>query len=69
MQHSLFYTFTTVGDVHGTTTGLSCGRSWGPNDGTFWGRSRDFGYPCFLNSIQKHIKLNLIGYSRLYSEF
>ena len=26
------------GDVHGTSTGSSCGTSQGPDDGTFWGR-------------------------------
>ena len=55
-------------DVHGKSTGPSCGTSRRPNDGTFWRRSRDLGHTCFLNSTQKHIKLNLTGYSRLYSE-
>ena len=32
------------------------------------GRARDVRHICFLNSTQKHIKLNLIGYSTLYSE-
>ena len=40
-----------------------------PNDGTLWGRPRDVGHICFLNSTQKHIKLTLTGYySSLYSE-
>ena len=56
------------GDVHGTSTGPSCGTSRGPDDGTFWGRPRDVGHTCFLNSTQKHISLTLTGYSRLYSE-
>ena len=51
------------GDVHGTSTGPSCGTSRGPNDGTFWGRPRDVGHICFLNSTQKHIKLTLTSYS------
>ena len=55
-------------DVHGASTGTSCGTSRGPNDGTFWGRPRDVGHICFLNSTQKHIKLTLTGYSRIYSE-
>ena len=29
--------------------------SWGPDDGTFWGRPWDVGHTCFLNSTQKHI--------------
>ena len=32
------------------------------------GRFGDFGHIRFLNSPQKHIKLTLTGYSRLYSE-
>ena len=80
MQESLFYTSITNfywknkylkflnGDVHGTSTGPSCGTSRGPNDGKFWGRPRDFGHIRFLNSTQKHIKPTLTGYSRLYSE-
>ena len=55
-------------DVHSTYTGPSCGTSRGPNDGTLWGRPRNVGHMCFLNSTQKHIKLTLIGYSRLSSE-
>ena len=51
-------------DVYGTKLQMSPG----PNDGTFWGRPRDVGHICFLNSTQKHIKLTLTGYSRLYSE-
>ena len=43
------------GDVHGTSTGPSCG--------TFGGRSRDVGHICFLNLTEKHIKLTLTGYS------
>ena len=39
-----------------------------PNDRTIWGRPPDVGHTCFLNSTQKHIKLTLTGYSRLYSE-
>ena len=31
-------------------------------------RSWDVSQPCFLNSIHKHIKLVLAGYSRLYSD-
>ena len=53
------------GDVHGTSTGLSCGTSRGPNDGTFCGRPRDVGNTCFLNSTHEHIKLTLTSYSRL----
>ena len=80
MQYYLLYTYITViywknkyskvlnGGVHGPVTGLSCGTSQGPNDGTFSGRLRDVGHICFLNSTQKHIKLTLTGYSRLYSE-
>ena len=30
--------------------------------------SRDVSHTCFLNSTQKHSKLALTGYSRLYSE-
>ena len=56
------------GDVHETSMGPSCGTSRGPNDGTFWGRPRDVGHTCFLNSAHKHFKLTLTGYSRLYSE-
>ena len=56
------------GDVHGTSTEPSCETSQGPNDGTFWGRPRDVGHACFVNSTQKHIKLTLAGYSRCYSE-
>ena len=51
----------------GTSPGPSCGMSRGPNDGTFWGSSWYVGHTCFLNSTQKHIKLTLTGYSRLYS--
>ena len=80
MQQSLFYTSVTVfywknkyakvlnGDVHGASTGPSCGTTRVPDDGTFWGRPRDVGLICFLNSTQKHIKLILTGYSRLYSK-
>ena len=42
--------------------------SRGPKDEVFWGRPRDVGHIYFLNSTQKHIKLTLTGYSRLYSE-
>ena len=56
------------GDIHGMSTGPSCGTSWGPNGGTFWGSPLDVGHTCFLNSTHKHIKLTLIGSSRLYSE-
>ena len=56
------------GDVHGASTGPSCGTTRVPDDGTFWGRPRDVGLICFLNSTQKHIKLTLTGYSRLYSK-
>ena len=52
----------------GTSTGLRCGTSREPNDGTFWGRPRDFGHKWFLSSTQKHITLALTGYARLYSE-
>ena len=55
-------------DVYGTSTVPSCGTSRGPNDGTFWGRPRDFGQIRFLNSTQKHIKLILTGYLKLYTE-
>ena len=51
------------GDVDGTSSGPSCRTSRGPNDGTFWGRPRDVGHKCFLNSTEKHIKLTLTGYS------
>ena len=79
MQQSLFYTSITVfywqnnskvlnGDVHGTSTGPSCGTSRGSNDGTFQGRPRDVGHISFLNLTQKHIKLILTGYSRLDCE-
>ena len=57
-----------IGNVHGTSTGPSCRTSWGPDDGTFWGRPQDVGHTCFLNSTQKHISRTLKGYSRLYSE-
>ena len=50
------------------STGPECGTSRGPNDGTFWGRPQDFSHTCFLNSTQKHIKLTLTSYSKLYSE-
>ena len=30
--------------------------------GTLWGRLRDVGHTCFLNSTHKHIKLTLKGY-------
>ena len=52
-------------DVHGTSTGPSCGTFRGPNDGTFQGNPRDVGQTCFLNSTHKHIKLTLTSYSRL----
>ena len=80
MQYSLFHTFITFfywknkyskvlyGDVYWTSTGPSSGTFWETNNGTFWGRPRDVGHICFLNSTQKHIKLTLAGYSRLYSE-
>ena len=80
MQWSLFYTSIPVfywknkysrgvnEDVHRTSTGLSCGTSQGPNDGTFWGRLRGVGHTCFLNSTHKHIKFTLTGYSKLNSE-
>ena len=55
-------------DVHRTSTGPSCGTSWGTNDRKFWGRPRGVGHTCFLNSTYKHIKLILTGYSRLDSE-
>ena len=48
--------------------GTSHGTSSEPNDGTYWGRARNVGYTYFLNLTQKHIKLALTGYSRLYSE-
>ena len=56
--------------------GMSRGRLWDPlaahpvvpNDETFWGRLQDVGHTCFSHSSQKHIKLTLAGYSRLYSE-
>ena len=38
------------GNVHGTSTGHSCVMSQAQNDGTFWGRPRDVGHGCFLNS-------------------
>ena len=56
-------------DVHGTSTGRSYGTSRGQNDRIFWGRPRDMGCTCFLNSTHKHFKLTLAGYSRLYSDF
>ena len=55
------------GDIHETSTRPSCGTFRGPNNGTFLGRPRDVGQTCFLDSIHKHIKLTLTGYSRLYS--
>ena len=57
------------GNVHRTSLRTSCGKSRGPNDGTFWGRPRDVSDTCFLNSTHKHIKLTLTGYSRFYSEW
>ena len=56
------------GDAHCTFAGPGCETSWWPNNGTFWGRLRDVGHTCFLNSAQKHIELTLIGYLTLYSE-
>ena len=47
----------------------SCGKSRGPNNGTFCGRPRGVSDICFLDSTHKHIKLTLIGYSRFYSEW
>ena len=35
------------GDVHGMSTGPSCGTSRGPNDGTFMGRPLDIDHICF----------------------
>ena len=58
-----------MGDVHGTSTGPSCGTSVGPNGETFQGRPWDVGQTSFLNSTHKHIKLTLTGYSKLYSEW
>ena len=52
------------GDVHGTSTGPSCGKSRAQNDETFWGPPRDVGHICFLNSTQKHIKSTLTSYSK-----
>ena len=57
------------GDVRQTSTGNSCGTSRGPNNATFQGRPRGVDQTCFLNSTQKHIKLTLTGYSRLYREW
>ena len=57
------------GDVRQTSTGNSCGTSRGPNFATFQGCPRGVSQTCFLNSIHKHIKLTLTGYSRLYSEW
>ena len=53
------------GDVHGTSTGPSCGVSQGSNDATFWGSPRDVGDICLLNSTEKLVsKLStLTGYS------
>ena len=34
-----------------SSTGTSYGTSRGPNDGTLWGRPRDVGHICFLNSL------------------
>ena len=31
--------------------------------------SGDVGHTCFLNSTNKHIKLTLTGYSRIYNEW
>ena len=56
------------GDAHCTFAGPRCETSWGPNNGTFWGRPRDVGHTCFLNSAQKHTELTLIGHLTLYSE-
>ena len=47
------------GAIHGTFTRPSCWTSRGPYVGTFWGRSREVGHTCFLNSTHKHIKLTL----------
>ena len=38
----------------------------GTNDGTFWKRLQDFDHTYFLNSTQKHTKLNLTSYSTNY---
>ena len=51
------------GDIHRKSKGLSCGTSCEPNDGTFKGGPLDVGQTYFLNSIHKHIKLTLTGYS------
>ena len=56
------------GDVYWKSTGRICGMSQGSNDGTFCDHPRDVGRTRFANSFQKHIKLTLTGYSRLYSE-
>ena len=56
------------GEDNEMPTGSRCGTPGGRNDGTFWGRPRDVDHTCFLNSTQKHIKLTLTGYSRLYNE-
>ena len=57
------------GNVHGTSTGPSYETSWGPNDGTLQGLQQDAGQTYFLDSSNKHIKLNLTGYSRLCNEW
>ena len=51
-------------DVYGTQLRDVPGTKW-------WdvlGKSRAVGHACFLNSTQKHIKIPLASYSRLYSE-
>ena len=40
----------------------------GPSGGTFWGCPRDVRHTGFVNATQKHIKLTLTDYSRLYSK-
>ena len=57
------------GDVHRMSMEPNCGTSRGPNDRTFWERPQEVGHTCFLNSTNKHIKLTLTGYLKLYSEF
>ena len=47
-------------DVDGTSTGLSCWASMGPNDGTFEGLLWNVGPTWFLNQTHKHIKLTLM---------
>ena len=52
----------------GTSTGLLRAPVAGRPRDQMMGRSGDVGHICFLNSVQKYIKLTLTGYSRPFSE-